>query len=420
LRVLVVDDNRTNRKILVHQTASWGMIPVEAESGAIALELLRSSIESGEPYDVALLDMMMPGMDGFELARAIKTDPQLSNVKLVLMPSFGQRGDGQAAREIGIAAYLMKPVRQSQLFDCLATVMGEGETAALTTEQASSRLVTRHSLEENKFAAAATRILIAEDNPVNQKVSKRQVENLGYRADVVENGIEALDALSKIPYDIVLMDCQMPHMDGYEATAEIRRREEGTGNRTVIIAMTANALEGESEKCLAAGMNDYISKPVDVSELQKILKLWQPKSSGEGDDAEAGATKTDRLLPTLQDKPAAAPVDIKRLLEAASDDEELARELIEMYLKQMSEIIEKIDAAFLSQRADEINRLAHTAAGSSATIGAAALAAQLKELEQLSVSDEAENAVQLMTRIKTEITRVESFFKDLPSVAIKV
>ena len=198
-------------------------------------------------------------------------------MRLALMPSFGSRGDGQKAREIGIAAYLMKPVKQSQLFDCLATVMGE---AVISPAPQTSNLVTRHSLEENKFTSE-TRILIAEDNPVNQKVAKRQVEKLGYRADVVGNGLEALDALVKIPYDIVLMDCQMPLMDGYEATREIRRRE-GASSHTVIVALTANALEGESEKCFVAGMDDYLSKPVNVAELQQTLARWQPVRAKSG------------------------------------------------------------------------------------------------------------------------------------------
>lgn len=217
LKVLIVDDNATNRRIFAHQAASWAMIPHEAASGRMALESLRAAIQTGEPFDVALLDLMMPEMDGLELARIIKSDAELSAVRLVLMPSYGSRGDAQLARDIGISAYLTKPVRQSQLFDCLAMVMGESERAN-SPAPASANLITRHSLKENKLAAD-TRILIAEDNPVNQKVAVRQVQKLGCRADVAGNGVEALEALAQKSYDIVLMDCQMPDMDGYEATA---------------------------------------------------------------------------------------------------------------------------------------------------------------------------------------------------------
>ncbi|HLM60286.1 MAG TPA: response regulator, partial [Pyrinomonadaceae bacterium] len=402
LRVLIVDDNATNRKILRHQTASWGMIPVEAESGAAALELLGASIQSGEPFDVALLDLMMPGMDGFELARAVKQNSQLSNVRLILMPSFGNRGDGQAAREIGVAAYLMKPVRQSQLFDCLATVMGEGETAASITAT-SRQLVTRHSLEENKFVALA-RVLIAEDNPVNQKVSKRQVENLGYAADVVENGLEALAALSKFPYDIVLMDCQMPLMDGYEATAEIRRREDEIGKRIVIIAMTANALEGESEKCIAAGMDDYISKPVNVEELQQILARWRVST----ENTKASPDKNVNL----SDEQVSPPVNIERLRDMSSDDEELMRELVELYLGQMSENIEKLKAAVEAEQPEELKRIAHTAIGSSATCGMDAVVPLLRELENADYADLSIDALPLVNRVEEQFERIEAFLQE--------
>lgn len=402
LRVLIVDDNATNRKILHHQTASWGMIPVEAESGAAALELLRAAAQTDKPFDVALLDFHMPEMNGFELAEAIKTDARISAARLVMMPSFGQRGDGQAAREIGISAYLMKPVRQSQLFDCLATVMGEGEAAA-STAPTTSRLITRHSLEENKFAAD-TRILIAEDNPVNQKVSRRQVENLGYRADVVENGVEALAALSKIPYDIVLMDCQMPLMDGYEATAEIRRRE-GTARRTVIIAMTANALEGESEKCLAAGMDDYISKPVNVEELQRMLKRWEQPST---QNLQAPAD-TNRNSPVDSISP---PVGMEQLQDAAGGDEDLMRELIEIYLQQMSEGLKELKIAAETNARDELKGIAHKLVGGSVTCGMTSVVPPLRELEHTDYANLLIDALPVIIQLEEQFERIKMFLEE--------
>ncbi len=367
LRVLIVDDNATNRKILTHQTASWGMIPIEAENGTAALQMLRQSIKNGEPFDVALLDLMMPEMDGFELAQAIKADARISAVRLALMPSYGSRGDGQKAHEIGIAAYLMKPVKQSQLFDCLATVMGE---SAISPARQTSNLVTRHSLEKNKFTSE-TRILIAEDNPVNQKVAKRQIEKLGYRADVVGNGLEVLDALAKTSYDIVLMDCQMPVMDGYEATREIRRRE-GASRRTVVVALTANALEGESEKCFVAGMDDYLSKPVNIVELQQTLVRWQPS-----------AQKREKI--NMENNSSSAqtsvPVDMQQLHEATNDDEDLMREIIALYLEQMSEGLKKLRSAAKTNSFDEIQNIAHNLVGGSATCGMIAVVPLLRELE---------------------------------------
>jgi CheY-like chemotaxis protein len=227
---------------------------------------------------------MMPEMDGFELAQAIKADPTIKGVCLVLLTSAGQRGDGAIASEIGIAAYLTKPVRQSQLFDCLITVLNQRkETPAADAPSGQARgLVTRHNLKEIK-ATPAKLILLAEDNIVNQRVAARQLAKLGYHADTVANGREALEAMERIPYDLVLMDCQMPEMDGYDATAEIRRREEAGARRTPIVAMTAHALAGDRDVCLTAGMDDYISKPVKIDELTRVLQLWlnaEPEPSG--------------------------------------------------------------------------------------------------------------------------------------------
>ncbi|HEX5887729.1 MAG TPA: response regulator [Pyrinomonadaceae bacterium] len=267
LRVLIVDDNMTNRQIMKHQLGSWGMIHREASSGEQALRLLRAASQRSEYFNLAVLDLMMPGMDGFELARRIKADPEIAGVQLVMLTSFGERGDARRAQESGIAAYLTKPVRQSQLFDCLAQVIS---TSNANQQTASVKpVVTKHSLNEARIMSNK-RLLLAEDNVVNQKVALRQLQKLGYRADAVANGREAVEALRRIPYDLVLMDCQMPEMDGYEATAEIRRREAGL-KHTWIVAMTANALEGDRAKCLAAGMDDYVSKPVKVEDLSAVL-----------------------------------------------------------------------------------------------------------------------------------------------------
>jgi two-component system sensor histidine kinase/response regulator len=278
-RVLIVDDNAVNRSILRHQTSSWGMIVTDADGAEKALDLLRTASTQGQPYDIALLDLMMPDIDGLQLADVIKAEPAIAAVSLILLPSFGQRGHGQQARQAGIAAYLQKPVRQSQLYDCLVTVMAQRQSGSL----APPPLVTRHSLRETERrqkdqAFSTLRILIAEDNPVNQKVALGQLRSLGYHAKAVPNGLELLDALDDGPVDIILMDCQMPEMDGFAATAEIRRRE-GTVRHTIIIAMTANALEADEQGCIAAGMDDYVSKPVKQDELRLKLERWTAPAS---------------------------------------------------------------------------------------------------------------------------------------------
>jgi len=269
LRVLIVDDNATNRRILTHQMESWGMIADEADSAAQALSLLRNAAAQGTAYDVAVLDLFMPDADGFELARSINADPGIASVQMIMLTSLGQRGDGVKARDVGIAAYLTKPVKQSQLFDCLTTVLN---TTHASESGPASNLVTRHTLKETAQMAHRL-VLLAEDNIVNQKVAIRQLKKLGYRADAVANGREAIESLSRIPYELVLMDCQMPEMDGYEATSEIRRQEAGK-RHIPIVAMTAHALEGDREKCIASGMDDYITKPVKLEELRRVLELF--------------------------------------------------------------------------------------------------------------------------------------------------
>ncbi|MEP6915326.1 MAG: response regulator [Acidobacteriota bacterium] len=274
VRVLIVDDNAANRRILNHETSSWGMLVTEADSGERALERLRAAAEVTRPYEVALLDLTMPGMDGFQLARAIKEDEAIASTSLVLLPSFGRRGDGEQARQAGIAAYLQKPVRQQQLHDCLTAVMAQTGSAARPPVQ----LVTRHSMRESGMRqmpapVSSVSIVVAEDGVVNQKVAVGQLRSLGYDARTVSNGRELLEALEIARADIILMDCQMPEMDGFAATAEIRRRE-GADRHTTIIALTAGALDDDHARCVAAGMDDYLSKPVRSEVLRLKLAQW--------------------------------------------------------------------------------------------------------------------------------------------------
>ena len=276
LRVLVVDDNATNRQILRHQLFAWKMQKGSAGSGYEALQIMREAAAAGAPYDLALLDMQMPEMDGLTLARAIKTDPTIAGTRLIILTSLGKSMTGEELKTAGIDAYLVKPVKQSRLFDSLVNVMGQAHAENVFTK---SSLPTQ-PLTPLDPALTKIRILIAEDNPVNQKVALAQLQKLGAKADAVANGQEVLNALDAIPYEIVFMDCQMPEMDGYEASRLIRKSERepvqiGHRQRPVhIIAMTANAMVGDREKCLAAGMDDYISKPVHLNDLQAALERW--------------------------------------------------------------------------------------------------------------------------------------------------
>ena len=279
--VLVVDDNEVNRRVLSEQLAACQIRVAARSSAAEALEAMRWAQTDGDPFQIAVLDFLMPGMDGEMLGQAIKRDPDLRRTALVVLTSAGQAGDRARFEQAGFAAYLVKPVRPLDLLDALAVVHGVGSGG-----KALLQMVTRHSLAESRVAETkptavraavlGSRVLVAEDNAVNQKLAIRLLEKFGCRVDVASNGKEAVEMWGQLPYDVVLMDCQMPEMDGYEATAEIRRREAAQNGapRTPIVALTAGAMEGDVEKCMAAGMDDFISKPVQVDHLRSTLERW--------------------------------------------------------------------------------------------------------------------------------------------------
>jgi CheY-like chemotaxis protein len=248
--------------------------------GYEALTLLRDAAARGLGFEVAILDLLMPGMDGLELARAIRSDPALAMTRLVLLTSVGIRGQAKQAKEAGISAYLTKPVHRAQLYECLATVINlpSSSVANGPQDEPSNRhhevLLTQHVLKE-AAVARKIRILVAEDNVVNQKVAVCQLEKLGYRVDVAANGAEAIEAVGRVDYALVLMDCQMPELDGLEATAVIRKEERAQNRRRIpIIALTANAMTGDHQKCLDAEMDDFLSKPVKKEDLTAMLQKW--------------------------------------------------------------------------------------------------------------------------------------------------
>ncbi len=271
MRVLVVDDNGTNRLIFRKYLESWHCRVEEAVSAVEAMKILREGVDGDDPFKVALLDNCMTNVDGGSLCSEIKKQPQFEKLILVMLTSSGKRGDAERYKRLGFAAYLTKPIKHTLLFDCLRMVTGE---AAGVEKETADLIVTQYSIsEEHK---QRTRILLVEDNVINQQIALRILEKkLGYHADVAENGREALDALEKSDYDLVLMDCQMPEMDGYEATQTIRNKASSARNHRIpIIAMTANAMKGDREKCLESGMDDYVTKPVNVKELTDAIKRW--------------------------------------------------------------------------------------------------------------------------------------------------
>jgi two-component system, sensor histidine kinase and response regulator len=380
-RVLVVDDNATNRQILRQQLSHWGLRVSTVEDGPRALLALEAAAASEAPFDLAVLDFKMPDMDGLCLGRAIKENARLSAVKLVLLTSFGQKGHGAEATRAGISGYLTKPVDEADLHDCLVEILGGAP--------AGPSLVTRHSLRENRPPLTA-RILVAEDNEVNQKVAVRILEKLGYRVDVADNGKEAVEAVARTRYDAVLMDGQMPEMDGFEATARIRELE-GSARRTPVVAMTASAMKGDREKCLAAGMDDYVAKPIGPETLQAVLSRWVPvESPTAGEEAEA-------------------PVDPAMLenLRAIDGDGTLLVELIDTFLRIAPLRVDALSKASAKGTAVALERTAHSFLGSCANLGARYMADICARLEHLGRAGSTTGARELIQSLEEEYGLVQ-------------
>ena len=281
-RIVIVDDNMTNRKVLLGQLSLCGMDAACASSADEALSLMRIAATSGRPFEVALIDHQMPGCDGATLGKTILAEPALRGARLILLTSSGQRGDGRLFSELGFAGYLLKPVTHRDLTDCLMMVLG---TQAEGWRTATQPIVTRHALRSQRHREAH-HILLAEDNVVNQKVACRILEKLGYRVDVAGDGQAAFEAWQSGRYHLILMDCQMPVMDGFETTRKIREHEVG-GKHVPIIALTAHAMKGADNECRAAGMDDYLSKPIDREQMQNALNRWLNEPGGSASEEKA-------------------------------------------------------------------------------------------------------------------------------------
>ena len=369
LRALIVDDNATNRRILQAYLAAWGCRPTEAASADEAMVALRTAADEGDPFRIALLDSIMPDTDGEDLGRKIKADPQLGETVLAMLTSTSQRGDAKRLHEAGFAAYLAKPVKQSQLLDCLRRVTGDAEVEA---ERPQERLVTRHSMAEDR--TRRIRILLVEDNIVNQKVALLTLDmKLGYRADTAANGKEALEALSRQDYDLVLMDCQMPEMDGYQTSLAIRDPNSSVRNHDIpIVAMTANAMKGDREKCLAAGMDDYVAKPVIPQELadaiERNLGVKGPEQSPPASQAETPAP-----APPADDGSEAIHSEF-------ADDLDLAG-ILDEFVTGLPDTILAMREALANNYHEELQRLTHQLKGAGGSYGYPQLTDAARSLE---------------------------------------
>jgi CheY-like chemotaxis protein len=412
LRLLIVDDNPTNRRILTLQTSKWGMIPRSATSGMQALDWM----QKGEAFDLAILDMQMPEMDGLMLAKKIRELPGALMMPLVLLTSMGLRTDNPSFTSVSFASCLTKPIKPAQLHEVLMRVISGAKPAA--------RKATVNKLDPALADRLPLKVLLCDDNLINQKVALRLLQQMGYKADVANNGVECLKALERQPYDLIFMDVQMPEMDGLEATRQIRLRQNDPSqpghfkSPIFIVAMTANAMQGDRDKCIAAGMDDYLSKPVRPDDIRLVIERWGSRvtiaahgdpaeitdnvSIGEAPDAKASAEST----------PPPPPVDMERLLDFANGSIENLRELVDLYIQQTGKQVSQLALAIRTKNAEEVRRLAHSAAGASSTCGMTVIVPLLRELERQGYENTLTTAPQLSQQVVTEFLRIEQFLKD--------
>jgi PAS domain S-box-containing protein len=397
-RGLIVDDNATNRRILVRQAESWGMLARDTASPAQALEWIRR----GDPFDLAILDMRMPEMDGIRLAEEIRRYRDARALPLVMLTSLGSWGELRGGVEF--AASLTKPIKPSELYDTLMNVF---DAASAGVQGAASREGPVERLAER----VPLRILVAEDNVVNQQLALLVLKKLGYRAEVTANGLEALQALEREPYDVVLMDVQMPKMDGLEATRRIHQRWP-EGRRPHVIAATANAMQEEREACLAAGMDDYLSKPIRLEELAAALRRCHPRIAPQS-PAPAGESGVGAQPPPQRERqgqPATAgvlhPPALERLMETIGDDRSLLTALIDTFLSDVPRLVEAARRGLEHGQTDEVRRAAHTLKSNGATFGATSFSELSRQLEAQARSGTLEGADELIARIDAEYERV--------------
>jgi two-component system sensor histidine kinase/response regulator len=412
-RVLIVDDNATNREVLHYQLVAWEIANQSASSGPEALRMLKEAVTAGAAYDLAILDMEMPDMDGRMLARTIKTDPILARTKLIILTSLGEQLEAEELKAAGIDSCLVKPARQSRLFESIARAIAGCETTAFASKAVSPSKETR-PLRPLHLKA---RILLAEDNIINQEVALGQLEQLGCTADVVANGQQVLAAMRKTSYEIVLMDCMMPEMDGYEAAMRIRQleRERSPGfdheRPAHIIAMTANAMQGDSKKCLSAGMNDYVSKPVDIAELRRAIEGWIPPETAGRMEAPVPSALNDRQAVSIHKKADGAPVDMERLLEVAAGNAAKMNRLVSLYFEQAEEVIPALEQAIRSGAAKDVRDLAHKFKGASYSLGMTALGPLMEELEHLAGKGSLNGASQIHVESARQLDRIREHLR---------
>ena len=427
-RILVIDDNQTNRLVLTKNVEAMGCRVIAVSSGAKGLEALRNAHRIGDPFHVVLMDMQMPGMDGEQTARAIKSDPAVKDVKIIILTSMGHRGDAARMEALGCSGYLLKPVKQQLLFEATLAVLGR------ETEEAPA-LITRHVLAEQK--KIGLRLLLAEDNPINQKLAVTVLQKAGYSVDTVDNGADAVAKVKVNPYHAILMDVQMPDTDGFEATQQIREWEKDQNVHIPIIAMTAHAMQGDRERCLAAGMDDYITKPLQPRVLFSALNRWapgEPVSSEEPENIQDYSSQSDPFemdfddgmfgepvseLPleetSVEEQPQAVksnhtiPIDLPAAISRFDHDREFVLGIIRDYRAQLPDRLEEIRQHLQNGDINSLCRVAHNLKGVSWNINAERIAQAALAIEKSALHEDLRGAADLVPQLEAEVARFEEY-----------
>ena len=412
VRVLVVDDNATNCKILIYQLTTWQMRVDAVQKSDNAIAILRKAEEDGDRYRLAILDMQMPDLDGEMLGAQIKADPILKDLKLIMLTSLNQQGGISRVREMGFEFYLVKPVKQSRLLEVLVEVVSIDPKRKVFPSAPLKQTADAHQ------KTSKLKILIAEDNPINQKVVLHQLRSFGYDADVVGNGKEALNLLERIDYDIILMDCQMPEMDGYDATRAIRQLD-SEKSKIAIMAMTANALKEDRDRCIACGMDDYLSKPIRKEDLAQKLAEWEKKIFAQNaialsvlstpiitDHVNAQAISADQNPNNSESLPL---IDWSYLESIAEGDEEFKTELMQTYYESTSKSLEQLKQAIAENNYHMITRIAHSIKGASSNLGMISIAAIADDLQQVGKDQTEENIQEMFKKMQSLFSQIQNY-----------
>jgi signal transduction histidine kinase/ActR/RegA family two-component response regulator/HPt (histidine-containing phosphotransfer) domain-containing protein len=406
LKILIVDDNATSRRMMSEKSAKWGMLPREAANAEAACDLFGK----GETFDVAVIDLQMPGVDGLALAAKIRKLSGSAMLPLVFLTPLGTRAEAAPDSKISFAQSITKPVKPAQFYDALERALFSPKKieAAAPTPAVNQPLAERLPLK----------ILLCDDNSINQKVAARILAQLGYKPEIAGNGVEALAAIDKNPYDLVFMDLMMPEMDGLTATRNIRERQKNPAanpnyaGRILIIAMTAHAQQSDKENCLASGMDDYLAKPIRPADVRGMIEKWGAPTNVEAENISAPAPKIETPA-ALAEEP---PVDMSRMNDLTGGDTTSLRELVDMYYKQTTTQMAQIEAAVREGNATQVRHVAHSCKGSSATLGMTHLAKLMLALEKMGVEGKLTDAPKVCEDAAAEYKKIEQFLSEQPGL----